>query len=196
MTNNQKQSYELGDYVFVKDRLIEAMAAFPDLRITEHRPTVVEVGADLFIECAVTVARHPDDPVPVTAYMYEPYPGRTPYTKLSEQANGSTSALGRALGFMGFGIKASIASANEVRNRAPEEQYPDQGRPQASRVDELQQRRTGTAAGNGKASPKQIETLRAMAAERGLDLEILEDLTAAEASEMMTQIKPLPRVKK
>jgi hypothetical protein len=186
----------MSDYVDVKTRLTEALSKYPDLRITEHRPAVVNIGEQLFVECAVTVARDPDDPVPVTAYMYEPYPGRTPYTKLSEQANGSTSALGRALGYMGFGIKASIASANEVRNRAPEEQYPDRGQPQATRVDELQQRRTGTAAGTGKASPKQIETLRAMAEERGLELEILEDMTAADASEMMTQIKPLPRVKK
>jgi hypothetical protein len=189
-------TYDMSDYVDVKTRLTEALAKYPDLRITEHRPTVVEVGADLFIECAVTVARHPDDPVPVTAYMYEPYPGRTPYTKLSEQANGSTSALGRALGFMGFGIKASIASANEVRNRAAEEQYPDQGRPQASHVDELQQRRTGTAAGNGNASPNQLQTLRDMAVERGLDMEILDTLTAQEASDLIKHIKPMPRVKK
>ena len=196
MSNNEKKSYELGDYVFVKDRLIEAMAAFPELRITEHRPVVVHVGEDIFIECATTVARHPDDPVPVTAYMYEPYPGRTPYTKLSEQANGSTSALGRALGFMGFGIKTSLASANEVRNRAAEEQYPDRGQPQATRVDELQQRRTGTAAGTGNASPNQLQTLRDMAAERGLDMEILDTLTAQEASDLIKHIKPMPRVKK
>jgi hypothetical protein len=33
---------------------------------------------------------------------------------------GFTSALGRALGYMGFGISRSIASANEVKNRPPE----------------------------------------------------------------------------
>ncbi len=49
--------------------------------------------------------------------MFEPYPGRTTFTKLSEQANGATSALGRALGYMGFGIDKSIASSNEVLGR-------------------------------------------------------------------------------
>jgi hypothetical protein len=49
--------------------------------------------------------------------MFEPYPGRTTFTKLSEQANGATSALGRALGYMGFGIDKSIATSNEVLGR-------------------------------------------------------------------------------
>jgi hypothetical protein len=71
----------------------------------------------LFIECSVTVSRDPDDPIPVTAYIFEPYPGKTSFTKNSEQANGATSVLGRALGYLGFGIDKSIASSNEVLGR-------------------------------------------------------------------------------
>ena len=110
-------AFDLSEYVDVKTRLKQALKVFPQLRIVEHRPEITQVGDQLFIECSVTVSRDPDDPIPVTAYIFEPYPGRTTFTKLSEQANGATSALGRALGYMGFGIDKSIASSNEVLGR-------------------------------------------------------------------------------
>ncbi len=101
----------------------QALALYPQLRIVEHRPEITQVGDQLFIECSVTVSRDPDDPIPVTAYIFEPYPGKTTFTKNSEQANGATSVLGRALGYMGLGIDKSIASSNEVlgRQQAAEE---------------------------------------------------------------------------
>ncbi len=177
----------MSDYVDVKTRLTQALAKYPDLRITEHRPVPVQVGEQLFVECAVTVARDPEDPVPVTAYMYEPFPGRTPYTKLSEQANGATSALGRALGYMGFGITASLASANEVRNR----QEPP------SRVDQLEQRREQKASGPGKATAGQIKLIENMTAERNIDIATvdLDNLTFEAAQETINHLKTIPRPK-
>lgn len=181
-------SYDLSDYVDVKTRLTQALAKYPDLRITEHRPVHVQVGEQLFIECAVTVARDPDDPVPVTAYMYEPFPGRTPYTKLSEQANGATSALGRALGYMGFGISTSLASANEVRNRQE----------QPSRVEQLDDRRAVKAAAPGKATQGQITLLETMAAERGIDISDTDttQLSFNDAQELINHFKTIAKVKK
>lgn len=181
-------SYDLSDYVDVKTRLTQALAKYPDLRITEHRPVHVQVGDQLFIECAVTVARDPDDPVPVTAYMYEPFPGRTPYTKLSEQANGATSALGRALGYMGFGISTSLASANEVRNRQE----------QPSRVEQLDERRAVKAAAPGKATQGQITLLETMAAERGIDIGDTDttQLSFNDAQELINHFKTIAKVKK
>ena len=181
-------SYDLSSYVDVKTRLTQALAKYPDLRITEHRPAVVTVGDQLFIECAVTVARDADDPVPVTAYMYEPFPGRTPYTKLSEQANGATSALGRALGYMGFGISVSLASANEVRNR----QEPP------SRVEQLDERRTAKAAGPGKATQGQIKLIEAMAAERGVDMSHvdIEALSFEDAQGTINHLKTIAKAAK
>lgn len=181
-------SYDLSDYVDVKTRLTQALGKYPDLRITEHRPVPVQVGDQLFIECAVTVARDPDDPVPVTAYMYEPFPGRTPYTKLSEQANGATSALGRALGYMGFGISTSLASANEVRNRQE----------QPSRVEQLDERRAVKAATVGKATQGQITLLETMAAERGIDISDTDttQLSFNDAQELINHFKTIAKVKK
>lgn len=181
-------SYDLSDYVDVKTRLTQALAKYPDLRITEHRPVHVQVGEQLFIECAVTVARDADDPVPVTAYMYEPFPGRTPYTKLSEQANGATSALGRALGYMGFGISTSLASANEVRNRQE----------QPSRVEQLDERRAVKAAAPGKTTQGQITLLETMAAERGIDISDTDtsQLSFNDAQELINHFKTIAKVKK
>lgn len=181
-------SYDLSDYVDVKTRLLAALEKYPQLRITEHRPTWLEIGGQIFIECGVTVAREPDDPVPVTAYMYEPFPGRTPYTKMSEQANGATSALGRALGYMGFGITASLASANEVRNR----QEP------TKRVDQLEERRQTKAAGPGKATAGQITLIRNMSEERSMvvDETAVEQMTFDQAREIIDHLKTIAKVKK
>ena len=108
-------SFDLGDYVDVRHRLELALLKFPNLRVVENEPELIPIGERVYIQCAVTVYRDHDDPQPMRAYCWEVFPGRTPYTKDSEQMNGATSALGRALGYMGFGIKAGLASANEVR---------------------------------------------------------------------------------
>jgi len=179
-------SYDLSDYVDVKTRLLAALEKYPQLRITEHRPTWLEIGGQIFIECGVTVAREPDDPVPVTAYMYEPFPGRTPYTKMSEQANGATSALGRALGYMGFGITASLASANEVRNR----QEP------TKRVDQLEERRGQKSVGH--STNGQVALIIKMSEEREMpiDRDAIDALSFEDAKEMINHLKTVPRVKK
>jgi hypothetical protein len=118
----------LGDYVDVPTRLKLALEKHPDLRIQEDAPGVVEVDGHYFVTVRVTVWRHFDDSRPAIATAWEPFPGRTPYTSDSEMMNASTSALGRALGFMGFGISKSIASANEVAARASESDAPPRER--------------------------------------------------------------------
>lgn len=201
-------AFDLSEYVDVKTRLKQALALFPQLRIVEHRPEITQVGDQLFIECSVTVSRDPDDPIPVTAYMFEPYPGRTTFTKLSEQANGATSALGRALGYMGFGIDKSIASSNEVLGRQP---LPDDrtqvisvARPtpvlDGQRAKEigsarLSAREQTQPANGGGATANQIKMLTQMCAERGLDFDSTAPMTYSEAKDMFLAIKPIPKVK-
>jgi len=207
-------AFDLSEYVDVKTRLKQALKVFPQLRIVEHRPEITQVGDQLFIECSVTVSRDPDDPIPVTAYMFEPYPGRTTFTKLSEQANGATSALGRALGYMGFGIDKSIASSNEVlgRQQASEPNYStdDQGNvvsiarptptldgPRAKEIGSarLSAREHTQPANGGGATANQIKMLTQMCAERGLDFDPTAPMTYSEAKDMFLAIKPIPKVK-
>lgn len=105
---------DLAGYVTVADRLRSALEAFPDLRIIERPAEMVTWADDLRLVCTVEVRRSVDDPVPVVASAAEVYPGRTPYTRGSELMNGYTSAVGRALGYMGFGLAGGLASADEV----------------------------------------------------------------------------------
>jgi hypothetical protein len=215
-------AFDLSEYVDVKTRLKQALKVFPQLRIVEHRPEITQVGDQLFIECSVTVSRDPEDPIPVTAYMFEPYPGRTTFTKLSEQANGATSALGRALGYMGFGIDKSIASSNEVLGRqqgadddrrqvvsiarptpvldSPRETPTSVMGPRSKQIGEARlsardQTEASKPSNGGGATPNQIKMLTQMCAERGLDFDPETPMTYSEAKDMFLNIKPIPKVK-
>ena len=110
------KTYDLRDYVDVSTRLRLALAKFPELRVQETSCELVAMGPEHYLVCVVTVWRSADDPIPTIASAAEPVPGRTPYTRGSERMVGFTSALGRALGYMGFGIDKGIASADEVKN--------------------------------------------------------------------------------
>jgi hypothetical protein len=107
----------LDNYVDVATRLKLALERWPDLRIREISHTVEVYNDQTVLVCQVEVYRTPDDPIPSVASASEPLPGKTPFTRDSELMVGMTSALGRALGYMGIGITGSIASKNEVQNR-------------------------------------------------------------------------------
>jgi hypothetical protein len=214
-------AFDLSEYVDVKTRLKQALKVFPQLRIVEHRPEITQVGDQLFIECSVTVSRDPDDPIPVTAYIFEPYPGKTPYTKNSEQANGATSVLGRALGYLGMGIDKSIASSNEVLGRqeasdgrtkvvsiarptpvldSPRETPTSVMGPRSKQIGEArlsarEQTEASKPSNGGGATPNQIKMLAQMCAERGLDFDPAAPMTYSEAKDMFLAIKPIPKVK-
>jgi hypothetical protein len=155
-------AFNLGDYVDVPTRLAEALKRWPNLRIQETRPVViVTVDNQAFVEISCTVWRDDTDPIPTTAWCWEPIPGRTPYTKGSEMMNASTSCLGRALGFLGMGIGKSIASRNEVQARQPAvvaEVTPIR--------DDLEQPFGDTTDTKQYASPKQRGMIRARAFEK------------------------------
>jgi len=140
-----------------------------------------------FIRCTVTVWRDNADALPVIASAAEPYPGNTPYTKRSEYMVGMTSALGRALGYMGCGVSKAIASRNEVEARLDNHDAT------------ITPMRTPQA-GSTHASSKQIYMIKALAKGKDLDdlktLEllqhtlgvndvILETLTMAQASKVI-----------
>jgi hypothetical protein len=107
--------FSLDNYVDVATRLQLAFAKYPDLRIQETAREIIEMpDKSCFIRCTVTVWRNSDDPIPVVASACELYPGRTPYTKFSENEVGFSSALGRALAYAGFAANKTIASRDEV----------------------------------------------------------------------------------
>ena len=202
-------SFNLDNYVDVPTRLRMALEKHPDLRIQESQPVFREVSDKLYIEIRCTVWRDKDDTLPVIAYCWEPFPGTTPYTRDSEQMNASTSALGRALGMMGFGIEHKMASKQEVmaRQQPPTvttevATYADGGQvadpftdqPQTTNIVKFKDPK-------GKASDKQLGMIRALARGRGLATGVgvaegvsgvierkiskLDELTKAEASKVI-----------
>ena len=168
-------SFNLDNYVDVPTRLRMALEKHPDLRIQESQPVFREIGTKLYIEIKCTVWRDKDDTMPVIAYCWEPFPGTTPYTRDSEQMNASTSALGRALGMMGFGIEHKMASKQEVLARqAPtvtqqDATYADGGPVPDPFTGETQKTNVVKFKDpKGKASDKQIGMIRALARGQGL----------------------------
>lgn len=86
---------------------------------------VVELGGKTFVVVASAAYRSPDDPHPGVGLAWEPFPGRTPYTRDSEMQNAQTSSWGRAIVAALAADTKHIASAEEVRNRAAAEPSSD-----------------------------------------------------------------------
>ena len=197
-------AFNIDNYVDVPTRLTEALKKYPNLRIQETDAQVVTMpDGSCFYRCTVTVYRDVDDAIPAIATAAEPYPGKTPYTKNSEFMVGMTSALGRALGYMGFGVNKSIASKNEVLAR--QEDDGDIVRPERTRAVAGSKAVLNDAAPSGNfASAKQINFIKALAKGReydegGLLLKlhellgrndvILETLTARDATKVIGALK-------
>jgi hypothetical protein len=117
----------LDDYVDVATRITEFRAKYPDgylAPIPAERPyQIVNIGLDdkVFIVVVAAAYRQPGDLSPGVGMAWEPFPGRTPYTKDSELMNAETSAWGRAIIALGAAdSRKGIASREEVRNRQDE----------------------------------------------------------------------------
>ena len=108
-------TFAMDNYVDVATRLQMAFKRWPELRIQETAREVIEMpDKSCFIRATVTIWRTPDDLIPVIATCCEPYPGRTPYTKLSENENAFTHCIGRAIAYLGIGANKSLASRDEI----------------------------------------------------------------------------------
>jgi hypothetical protein len=119
-------SFSLDNYVTVNERLRQALDKFPELRVAEHAPKIVEAGGQLFVEVQMVVRRDPNDLCPMVGFIWEEFPGKTSFTKGAEQPNAATSCLGRILGYMGFGISKSIATQDDVARREPQKTFTPQ----------------------------------------------------------------------
>jgi hypothetical protein len=128
----------LGDYIDVAARLVEFRAKHPDgslQPVNLERPFwTEEIGGQLFVVYVAAAYRTPEDPRPGIGCAYEPFPGRTPYTKMSELQNAETAAWGRAImAALAADSRKGIASREEVRNRQAEREMPPQAAPPPSK---------------------------------------------------------------
>jgi hypothetical protein len=107
------------DYVQVHERIESFFARYPDGSIEADPPVVVTIGDKTFLSVTARVFRTPDDPRPAQASAWEPFPGATAFTRDSEAMNCETSAVGRAIAFLGFDVKRSVATREDVQARQP-----------------------------------------------------------------------------
>ena len=156
----------LDGYVTVNERLKMALAKYPDLRVMELPFLVQEINGDTFLWCAVAVYPTPEHQ-PTNGSVLEPMPGRTPYTRNSELMVGYTSALGRALGYLGFGIDKGIASNDEVAARIGSDREFNDAMPAVTRAKVGSRAKTGAQKaaeaalerGGGADSPEPLESV-------------------------------------
>lgn len=146
---------QLDNYVDVPSRLRMALADHPDLRVVEDLPQIITIGDRIYLQASVTVFRGPDDPIPTSGIAWEPWPGKTSFTRDSEMMNAATSALGRALGYMGYGLATSIASREEVMVRQQAQERP--------------QKPATAPQGGSEASQAQLGKIAALLTQIGLE---------------------------
>lgn len=181
------------DYVDVATRIKILLERYPTASITCSQPRVVNMGDRAFIEVQARIDCNDGTGRVSEAAAWEPYPGRTNFTRDSEMMNAETSAVGRACGLLGIGLDRSVASLDEVRARRAEQDGP---REAPSAVRSPSEGRKPTA-GPGPATEKQIAFLKRLCQERGIDLGDmnLDEISAAEASQMIETAKATPKLK-
>lgn len=124
----------LESYNDVASRMQEFFTKHPEgvlQPVDPDQPFRVEtIGERSFIVYTAAAYRTPDDPRPGIGVAWEPFPGRTPYTKDSEVMNAETSAWGRAILAVGAAdTRKGVASQEEVRNRRAEREGWDDAKP-------------------------------------------------------------------
>lgn len=119
-------SFQLDGYIDVAERIREFRRQYPNGSLRPHNPDkpfeVVTLQTDdgrtkTYIVYVAAAFRSPDDPCAGIGVAWEPFEGKTPYTRDSELMNAETSAWGRAIVAALAADTQKIASLQEVRNR-------------------------------------------------------------------------------
>lgn len=118
-----KASFSLDNYKDVPTRIAEFREAHPDGRLRPadlSMPYRIEtIEGETFIVYVAAAYRNELDNLPGIGMAWEPFPGKTSYTKDSELQNAETSAWGRAIvaALKADTRTAPIASREEVQAR-------------------------------------------------------------------------------
>ena len=101
-------------YVQVVDRIKLFYARYPEGSLQMGTPTFIDIGEQKWAMGRAYAYRTPTDERPGVGTAWEIVPGTTNFTRGSEIQNLETSAWGRAIGSLGIGIDANIATMDEV----------------------------------------------------------------------------------
>lgn len=113
--------FSLDAYVDVAERITIFKEAYPEGSLHRIGWSVQRVGDSDFIVYTAAAYRTPTDIRPGIGTAWEPFPGKTPYTKDSELMNAETAAWGRAIVALGIIANRKIASKQEVQARHGEQ---------------------------------------------------------------------------
>ena len=175
----------LDGYVDVAQRITMFRDKYPDGSLQPVAPSepyrLVEIDGRTFIVYVAAAYRTPDDTRPGIGMAWEPFPGRTPYTKDSELMVAETSAWGRAIKACLLDDRSKVASLDEVRaRRSPSE--PSQS---------PQEARTASDSPDGATGPQKGK-LRALAKQKGYALPDIDQLTKRDAMQLIDQLLAMP----
>jgi hypothetical protein len=106
-------AYDLADYIGVNERILAFKKDNPEGSLQAE---IVEL-TDKRVTVKAFAYRTPNDVRPGVGHSYLDIPGKTAFTRGSELENAETSAWGRALAAIGYEIRRSIASAEEVQSK-------------------------------------------------------------------------------
>lgn len=105
--------FNMDDYVGVNERILAFKEKYPEGVLQSEILTLT----DKIVVVKGLAYKTPDDLRPGIGHSSLTIPGATPYTRGSELENAETSAWGRALAALGFEVKRSVASRNEVESK-------------------------------------------------------------------------------
>ncbi|CAB4135474.1 hypothetical protein UFOVP1037_17 [uncultured Caudovirales phage] len=121
-------SDRLGDYIDVAERIRLFRDKHPEGSLQpanlEKPFDMVTLGDKTFVVYISAAYRTPDDIRPGIGAAWEPFPGRTPYTKDSELMVAETSSWGRAIMAVLAADSKRVASLDEVRARKTQAEHP------------------------------------------------------------------------
>lgn len=157
------------DYIDVATRIVEFRTRYPEGSLRPYNPdqpiTVITIGDKTYLQYVAVAYRDPHDAAPGIGVAWEPFPGRTPFTRDSEAMVAETSAWGRAIvAALAADTKKGVASADEVRvaqaRRAPQtKQAPQPAEPK----DEIDQGwQSADEEDPKRATPKQVQRIQIM----------------------------------
>ena len=144
---------DLSSYLTVAQRIAEFREKHPEGALQpvnlDEPFKVVTIGDRTFISYVAAAYRTADDKCPGIGVAWEPFPGRTPYTKDSELMNAETSAWGRAIvAVLASDTTKGIATREEIANRQSERDSAQERHP--ANVRKLPDRRPANIDENGE----------------------------------------------
>lgn len=155
-SNNAKKKFNLDEYVTVNERIMKFYEKYPEGRII----TDIVSWQDGVIVMRATVYRDNSNIPAATGHAYEKE-GSSFINQTSALENAESSATGRALAMLGFEIKKSIASYEEVAN---------------AKLNQNEEAKVIEPKGNKSVTPANKNLLLSAASKKGYTKEVFEGM--------------------